>query len=149
MYHFSIMAFEYKSNEGRTPWRKYIIRTVAALTLFLIAFVLIILYYPYSDGIRVGTVQKFSRKGFIFKTYEGQLNMGVVNLSQPNNQGDSRQVGNAWDFSVGPFDKGTAVAIDEAMANEKRVKLYYKQMLYQFDWRGETDYFVYKVEPIQ
>lgn len=117
--------------------------------LFLIAFVLIILYYPYSDGIRVGTVQKFSRKGFIFKTYEGQLNMGVVNLSQPNNQGDSRQVGNAWDFSVGPFDKETAVAIDEAMANEKRVKLYYKQMLYQFDWRGETDYFVYKVEPVQ
>src|SRR5499433_933800 len=57
--------------------------------LFLVLFLLVVLggcalyawgalHWSYSDGERAGFVQKFSRKGWICKTWEGELAM--VNL---------------------------------------------------------------------
>lgn len=36
------------------------------------------MFGSYSDGNRAGTVIKRSRKGLLFKTYEGELNLGLV-----------------------------------------------------------------------
>jgi len=35
-------------------------------------------YFDYSDGYRAGLLQKFSRKGNIFKTYEGEMILSSV-----------------------------------------------------------------------
>jgi hypothetical protein len=56
--------------------------------LFLSIFLLIVLFvagfilysnYTYSDGNRAGILIKFSKKGYIFKTHEGELNLGGIN----------------------------------------------------------------------
>ena len=36
------------------------------------------LFGNYSDGYRAGTMIKFSKRGVMFKTYEGELNLGMV-----------------------------------------------------------------------
>jgi len=50
---------------------------VAVATLLLVPLLLFVIYtffvvsWSYSDGERAGTLQKFSRKGWMCKTYEG------------------------------------------------------------------------------
>ncbi len=91
----------------------------------------------YSNGDRVGYVTKFSKRGVIFKTEEGDLALALGN----NQSG----IGvNTWSFSV--KDDNIAHQVEEAMENGRRVKLTYEQKLTQVFWRGDTDYFVTKVE---
>src|SRR6059036_1288630 len=49
------------------------------LLLFLgAAYLLVAFNYSYSDGNRAGYIQKFSNKGWICKTYEGEMAMTTV-----------------------------------------------------------------------
>ncbi len=48
-------------------------------------FLLLKYFYTYSDGYRAGLLQKFSRKGTIFKTYEGELILSSVTGNTGNN----------------------------------------------------------------
>lgn len=74
-------------------------QTGAGMVLLIIALVLIALpigwtvltlNWSYSDGERAGVLQKFSRKGWICKTYEGELAQYIVS-------GVSPQI---WNFTV-------------------------------------------------
>ena len=56
-----------------------------ALTLFILivgVYVYWSFFFSYSDGTRTGLLQKFSRKGTIFKTYEGELILSSVASSK-------------------------------------------------------------------
>jgi hypothetical protein len=90
----------------------------------------------YSEGDRAGTVSKFSKKGYLFKTYEGELNVG----------GFSGETGNLtpqiWSFSVEASDEGTARKLEDAMTSGKRVKLHYEEKYFGLPWKGESKYFV-------
>ena len=94
----------------------------------------------YSEGDRAGTVSKFSHRGYIFKTYEGELNVG----------GFSGQTGNMtpqiWQFTVYPNDATVIKNLEEAVVSGKRIKLHYNEHLYRFFWMGDTKYLVTKVE---
>jgi len=67
--------------------------------IVIVIIALVIAYficnYTYSDGNRAGVIIKFSRKGFIFKTYEGELNIGGM-----GNIPGTAQMNQVWDFSV-------------------------------------------------
>lgn len=53
--------------------------TIATIILTLAAlYLLFVLKWSYSDGERIGYVQKFSEKGWICKTWEGELAMFPV-----------------------------------------------------------------------
>ncbi|MBK7268496.1 MAG: hypothetical protein IPI07_02900 [Flavobacteriales bacterium] len=54
----------------RTAWRLLLV--VGAL---LIAWVLFLYYASYSEGSRSGMVIKLSKRGMVFKTWEGQMNL--------------------------------------------------------------------------
>jgi hypothetical protein len=103
------------------------------------------LYYTsdYSDGFRAGTVMKVSTKGYIFKTVEGQLNLGMIINQDPNAQAS---VNNIWDFSVRKGDKDVIAALESAMTTGRRVRLHYKEKYKALPWMGETPYFIYNVE---
>lgn len=92
--------------------------------------------YTISEGSRAGTLFKISKKGVIFKTYEGQLHLsGSVMLTTQS----------TWDFSA-----ENAQVYEELQKYEgKNVKCYYREKVDAFPWQGDTDYLVYKVEPIQ
>lgn len=71
------------------------------------------LWWAYSDGERAGVLQKFSRKGWVCKTQEGEIAQYLV-------AGISPQM---WQFSV--RDKTIAAQLDKAVGH--RVQLHYTE----------------------
>ena len=51
---------------------------IVAVVLGFIAFTWLTLHWSYSDGERAGLLQKFSRKGWVCKTYEGEMVLATV-----------------------------------------------------------------------
>jgi hypothetical protein len=94
----------------------------------------------YSDGDRVGVITKFSRKGLLFKTWEGELNLGGLRKNADNNV-----VANTWKFTV---ENNVLVInqIEDALDSNKTVKLHYKQEFWSAPWRAETNYFIDSVK---
>ncbi len=112
-----------------------------AFILLVLAILTSLVYYQYrtwnlSDGTRTGVLFKISKKGIIFKTYEGQIHLGGSNIM--SNQ-------SVWEFSA----KDDNVYQEIQKYEGKNVKLHYKQLLNPFPWQGDTDYIVYKAEPVQ
>ena len=71
------------------------------------------LAWSYSDGERAGVVQKFSRRGWLCKTYEGELAQYVV-------AGVAPQI---WNFSV--RDDAVAAQLNKVVG--KQVQLHYTE----------------------
>ena len=113
--------------------------------IYFLVFLLVILGvlyvltgWSYSDGERAGTVSKFSRRGFVFKTYEGVLNVG----------GFSGETGSLtpqyFDFSV--KDDAVGIKITEAVKTGQRVTLHYEEKILRLPWNGDTKYYITSVE---
>ena len=94
------------------------------------------LTFDYSSGERTGVVQKFSRSGWLCKTWEGQLAMVNYPGSMPE----------IFHFSV--RDDATAAEINRLLG--QRVRLHYEQHKFvPTTCFGETEYFVSKVELLE
>jgi hypothetical protein len=115
--------------------------------LYFLLFLLVVfgvLYaltgWSYSDGERAGTISKFSRRGFVFKTYEGVLNVG----------GFSGETGSLtpqyFDFSV--REEAVATQITNAVKTGQRVTLHYEEKILRLPWNGDTKYYITTVEVI-
>ncbi len=118
------------------------------LGLILLGFAIyaaVILYYPYSEGTRTGILRKLSKKGYVFKTWEGELQMSAVMV--PQTEEDGVTGGNIWHFSV--TDQATIDALQKSETSGKRVTLTYTEYLKNLFWRGETKYFISKVQVIE
>ncbi len=96
--------------------------------------------YTYSTGTRSGYLIKISEKGYVFKTCEGQLNLGGFGTNE-----ESGIIGNTWEFSVKDD------AIHEQMLNleGKKVTLHYNEVNKALPWQGDTNYFIFKVEKVE
>ncbi|MDB5106421.1 MAG: 6-phosphogluconate dehydrogenase [Fibrobacteres bacterium] len=114
----------------------------ALIVLLIVAGLAFYMFGNYSDGYRAGTVIKLSRKGFLFKTYEGDLNLGM-GIQDQNSQ---VSVSNIWPFSVKASDTASLRILGNAMMSGKRAKLHYREKFVTVPWRGDTKYQVYKVE---
>jgi hypothetical protein len=131
-------------NDAERPRKKrhWWLWIVGLLVIFpVIAFTLwtlTTLKYTYSTGDRVGYVQKFSKKGFICKTWEGQLAMSTVPGSAPQ----------YFDFTV--RDDSVAQSIRKIMETQDgRVALTYAQhKKVPLSCFGETEYFVTSARPV-
>jgi hypothetical protein len=94
------------------------------------------LTWSYSEGERVGYVQKFSRKGYLCKTWEGELAMVTIPGTTPEK----------FFFSV----RGDAVAAEVNRSLGKRVALKYQQHLgVPTQCFGETEYYVGEVKVVE
>jgi len=122
-----------------TPKGKAVVWILVVLALTLgvgTAYVYATLSWSYSDGERVGYVQKFSRKGYVCKTWEGELAMVAVPGSTPEK----------FYFTV--RDEAIAAAINGSLG--KRVALTYEQHLgVPSTCFGETEYFVAEVKVVE
>ena len=97
------------------------------------AYLTVAFNWAYSDGNRAGYIQKFSTKGWLCKTHEGELAMTTVPGTAPV----------LWQFTISN-DK-VAAQLTEVMG--KRVILHYKEYRYiPSACFGDTTYFVDKVE---
>jgi hypothetical protein len=99
------------------------------LVLVFTLYTLFTLHWSYSEGERAGILQKLSRKGWVFKTYEGELAMSIVPGVTPT----------IWAFSV--RDRNVAEKLNAALG--KRVALHYSEHRgVPTSWFAETPYFV-------
>jgi hypothetical protein len=93
------------------PW--ILAAVVLSPVLLFVLWTVIVLNFSYSHGDRAGYVQKFSKKGWVCKTWEGELAM--VNIPGAMQQ--------QWEFSV--RDDSIAQLITSSMG--KRVSLAYNE----------------------
>ena len=124
------------SEEARPRRRSvtaYLVWTLLIAAALVVLYTLLMLWWSYSEGERAGVLQKFSKRGWICKTYEGELAMYVVGGVAPQ----------IWDFSV--RDEVTAAALTKAVG--RQVRLHYTEHPgLPTSCFGETDYFVDGVE---
>jgi hypothetical protein len=94
------------------------------------------LHWSYSKGERAGYVQKFSQKGWLIKTWEGELALVAVPGSMPEK----------FFFTV--RDDELAKRINAAVG--KRIAISYEQhMGLPSNWFGDTNYFAYDLKVIE
>ncbi len=113
---------------------------ILAVLILATAIAFLVFNFTYSEGSRAGVVIKFSKRGYVMKTYEGELNMGGM-----GNIPNTAQMNMIWNFSV----KDKTVA-DKLMELEgRKVSLHYKEIIQNMPWQGDTKYFVDGVEVIK
>ncbi len=121
---------------------KKILYTIIGIVIaFLIIFTIINVTFTYSEGSRAGRLIKFSNNGYLFKTYEGEINLGGVTNATNNNM----MMNYMWDFSVD--DKSVADSLFKL--DGKDIRVHYKEKLAKLPWRGDTKYIVDKVEEVR
>ena len=116
--------------------RRTLFFSVVALALLLAAYTWFVLTWSYSRGERAGFVQKFSKKGVVVKTWEGELLMVTLPGVMPER----------WEFTV--RDDAVAARINALMG--KRIALSYEQHIgVPTTLFGETGYFVTSVREVK
>ncbi|GGZ09501.1 hypothetical protein ACFFTM_04320 [Pseudoduganella plicata] len=109
-----------------------LIGLIVAAVLILWAWAMVSLNFSYSEGERAGFLQKFSKRGWICKTWEGE----ILLTSMPG------AIPEKFEFSV----RDDAIAAQLSSAMGKRVTLSYAQHKgVPTQCFGESEYYVEKV----
>lgn len=111
---------------------------------FLTYFVLIIIliggiwfawhfYWVFGEGVKAGQLNNFTKKGYIFKTYEGKL-------IQAGFQGGTPGAVQSNEFRFSVVSESVA---DKLMRNSgKEFELHYKEYKGALPWRGTSEFVV-------
>jgi hypothetical protein len=118
---------------------KVLLWLVGVVTLAIAAgagYVWIALHWSYSSGERAGYIQKFSQKGWLCKTWEGELAMIPVPGSMPEK------------FLFTVRDDGIARKLNSSMG--KKISVHYEQHKgVPTSCFGETEYYVTDVRVLE
>ena len=120
----------------RRGWLKWLIGAALLPVLVFAVYLVFVLNWSYSDGDRAGYLQKFSRKGWVCKTWEGELAMTTVPGVAPV----------LWNFTV--RDEAVAAQLNTMLG--KRIVLHYEEHRgIPTTCYGETRHFVSQVRVIE
>ena len=123
------------ARKGRN-WFLWSVGFLFLIIALLVGYTWLALNWSYSSGERAGYVQKFSQKGWLCKTWEGELAIVALPGSMPE----------IFPFTV--RDDKVATEINAAMG--KRVALSYDQHLgIPSTCFGETGYYVDQVRSVE
>lgn len=121
---------------------KRILKWVVGIALLLFIVVNTFFYFgTYEEGVMAGKVLRITEKGVMFKTYEGKLNLetfGALKGASP--------IAESFDFSVESNEKDVIKELEKVSLSGERVNLHFVKRYRTFFWRGDTRYFVTKVE---
>jgi hypothetical protein len=135
------MQYQTYGQQVAQTTRRVIKIILITVVLVAIAFLCLAYWGVYDEGVRAGTVLRISKKGMIFKTYEGQLNVQTFGAIRGDNP-----ILEAFDFSV-PASAGQVIEDLQTVAlSGERVVLHYEARYVAFPWRGDTKYFITRVE---
>lgn len=122
-----------KSQKGVIHWIVLLLVTFIAV---FAAYTWFVLTWSYSDGERAGYVQKFSKKGWICKTWEGEL--AIINIPGTLTE--------KFYFTV--HDDAVAKKINDSLG--KKVSLVYDEHVgIPSSCFGDTGYFVSNVRIVE
>lgn len=117
----------------RSRFRRFVTRFALVLILLLGVFVYWKYFFTYSKGNRTGLLQKFSYKGTIFKTYEGELILSSIRSQQ-----NVALASEKFFFSV------TNESVAKKLENMQGqfVTVHYSMKNGALPWRGDSRYLV-------
>lgn len=110
---------------------------VFLIVVFGVSFVYWKYFYTYSEGYRAGLLQKFSSKGNMFKTYEGEMILSSVSSTR-----DVTLASEKFLFSLS--NKALVRQFDTLQG--ENVIVHYKQKNAVLFWRGDSPYLVDSVK---
>ena len=102
---------------------------ISILALFSIWYAFVY-FVTYSEGTRSGELIKFSNKGVVFKTWEGEISQGISG---------------AQIFSFSVEDKNDEIIKKLEALQGRYVKVGYKERYAKITWLGDTKYFITEV----
>ncbi len=114
--------------------KKFLSYAGVSILIVFIIYICFIYFVTFSEGYRAGELIKISKRGLLFKTWEGRLSQGVSEEQQFN-------------FSVQKSDKEVLEKLNEFQG--KRVKVTYIERFGTFFWLGDTKYYVKEVEMLK
>ncbi len=120
--------------------RRIFFWVITLVVIFTGIFIYVKYFYTYSDGYRAGLLQKFSHKGNIFKTYEGEMILSSVSSNM-----NVAIASEKFFFSV--MDKTLAQKLDTIQG--QMVIVHYKQKHGVLFWQGDSEYLVDSVKRIR
>jgi hypothetical protein len=119
----------------RRSFKSYLWGSLVGALVLIALYTWLMLSWAYSEGERAGVLQKFSKRGWVCKTYEGELALYVVGGVAPE----------IWHFSA----RDAQVVEQLHAAVGQQVRLHYAEHRgLPTDCFGETDYFVEGVEVV-
>jgi hypothetical protein len=122
-----------KAKRRRWP---VVVATLIIVPLLLFAiYTFFVVSWSYSDGERAGTLQKFSRKGWMCKTYEGELALYVVGGVAPQ----------IWYFTV--RDESIVRQMNDAVGEKVQVH-YTEHRGVPTNCFGDTPYWVDQIKVV-
>ena len=111
--------------------KRFLTYTGVSILIIFIVYIVFIYFVTFSEGYRAGELIKISKRGLLFKTWEGRLSQGVSEEQQFN-------------FSVQNSDKKVLQDLKDFQG--KKVKVTYIERFGTFFWLGDTKYYVKNVE---
>ena len=136
-----------EENLGQKALRKtknFLKKLILILLVLGVAIFSFMYWGTFEEGVMAGKIIRISEKGFLFKTYEGKLNLesfGALKGASP--------IAESFDFSVEKGETETITTLQEVALSGERVNLYFKKRYMQFPWRGDTKYFATKIERLK
>ena len=119
-----------------------LIKRILLLAIIIGLAVLSFAYWgTYEKGVMAGKVLRVTEKGVIFKTYEGKISLdsfGALKGVSP--------VAETFDFSIESGQTEVIHQLTDVALSGERVNLTFVKRYMRFPWRGDTKYFVTKVE---
>ena len=114
------------------------LKKIAYLALVIVIVIIVAVVYfkygfTYSKGYRAGLLQKFSEKGVIFKTFEGEMI-----LSSVQSNANVALASEKFLFSV--TDEAVAKQMEQIQG--KQVVVHYREKNGALPWQGESYYIV-------
>jgi hypothetical protein len=111
--------------------KKILFIAISVILLGVVGYFAFIYYVPYSEGYRSGELMKFSRKGVLVKTWEGQISQGLSGT-------------NVFSFSVEDKEEDIIEKMKEYQGHY--IKVTYMERYATFFWLGDTKYFITEVQ---
>lgn len=118
------------------------LRRIGLLLVVIMAGIGAFLYWGvYEKGVMAGKVLRVTEKGVVFKTVEGKLNLDTFGALK-----NTSPIAESFDFSVETSETEVIAQLQEVALSGERVNLHFVKRYATFPWRGDTKYFVVKVE---
>jgi hypothetical protein len=122
----------------REKLKKFLTRFLVVLIIITGSVIYWKYFFTYSEGYRAGLLQKFSSRGSIFKTYEGEIILSSVQTTT-----NMAIASEKFLFSVS--DEEVARKIEKMQGEE--VVVHYTEKNGKLPWRGDTPYLVDSIMP--
>ncbi|RTY91589.1 6-phosphogluconate dehydrogenase [Flavobacterium bomense] len=113
--------------------KKFILILSVLLVVTVAGYFTFIYYATYSEGVRSGELIKVSRKGVVFKTWEGEISQGISG---------------AQIFSFSVMDSAEKVITDLKKFEGQYVQVTYMERYRTYPWWGDSHYFITNVKKV-